>query len=116
MKGPGADGQLGRVVEDPDTGNLMVRLDRAAQDLRVPILSPHDWQLANEERLTNMAMARVAYGTDRELQHATGQKFNVPEWVSLRDAQRHVWLNGPPADASELRKRVWNAVMEELRR
>ncbi len=110
--GPGADGQLGRIVE-LDDGVWMVRLNRAAQEMLVTFDSQH-WSLASSEPLTKMQEARIAYGADVQLRHVLGE-YAVPDWISLRDSQRAAWMNGPPKGAVSIRRRLYEAIILELR-
>ena len=109
--GQGADGQLGRVVED-DHGALMVRLDRAAQELLVP-LREGEWSPASDEPMTKMQMARIAYAADTAFRLSTGE-YGLPEWVSLRDQQRVAWLKGLPAGANRRRRGLYREVIRYL--
>lgn len=112
--GLGADGQLGRLVENED-GVLMVKLNRAAQEMLLP-LRGDEWTLATEDPLTPMQIAGITYDADRRLRLFTGG-FTIPEWISLKDGARQAWLRGgPPADASDVRQRLYRAMVAELRR
>lgn len=110
----GADGQLGRVIEDPESGVLMVRLDRRAQEMILP-LREGEWSLATGEPMTPMWRAAVCYDADRRLRMFFGE-YSIKEWASLGDVARQAWLRGPPADAADVRHRLYRAMQEELRK
>lgn len=110
--GPGADGQLGRIVA-MDGGELGVRKDTTAQELVVPWSS--DWVVERAMKLGPMQLARICYEADHALRIARGH-YDRADWQSCKEQDRIAWSrSGPPKSTSldddEERKRLFNAIV-----
>jgi hypothetical protein len=107
------DGQLGFLTETED-GTLAVRLDRRVDARVVPYVAA-EWIPDGEIKLTPIQVARVLYDADRAMRLSLGE-YGVPDWLSLREPQRHDWVNGKAWDKNEppLRRKVRVAIMKVL--
>lgn len=101
------DGQLGVLTESP-SGALMVLLDRPAERREVPFRADQ-WQVAPDERLTPLQVARVAYACDAALRSVRGE-YSLPDWIGLKDHQRLPWIQGLPSGADATRTRLYEAI------
>ncbi len=112
------DGQLGYLVENEDGKGLAVRLDRKAENRVVPY-HPREWLPDEKPRLSQMQIARVAYAVDREVRHVLGE-YGVPDWMSLREPQRLLWLKGLQLEAGasgetkKIRTDMYRSVLKVL--
>lgn len=112
-----SDGQLGFLVDIK--GARAVRLDRGTHimaESRVVPYDANDWEHDKGPRLSPLGVARVCYDADRALRLARGE-YGITEWISLQSkspAAAQAWIEGPPADADEGRKKLFAAVVEAL--
>lgn len=103
------DGQIGYIVET-ETGAVGVRLDRRGENRVLPYREA-EWRADVEAPLTPLQVARICYGADRAYRMVHGEyEGQVPDWIALKDEQRHAFIKGLPPGASEGRRLLYQAV------
>jgi hypothetical protein len=111
-----SDGQVGFLARD-EQGQQVVRLDRptgiGAENRTVPY-KKNEWQEAPDDPLPPMGIARICYEADKALRHARGE-YTIPDWQSIYDRPAgRAWMQGPPKDASDERKKLDAVIRKAL--
>jgi hypothetical protein len=105
------DGQAGKLVQTDD--GLMVRLDRAAQEIVVPY-HPHAWLPAGRAALGTMQVAKIQYAADCAYREVHGE-YRVADWLSLDDKARRTFADLGPNTDDQVRLLIYDALKELLK-
>jgi len=123
-----SDGQLAYLVTDPDDEDgPHMRLDRAMQDIRIPIRLNRDgsipadfpgWTAVPDRELRQLTVgqvAQIAFAADKALCFLLGMPDAMRrDWMSLSDEQKRDWVRRGPVNDSR-RRRLYAAVFHTFK-